>query len=92
MGYKHWKYQSTANWNLIDSNSQESIELWPKKANSILRYIKKKERGQQIEGGSPPPLLYPRWGHTGVLSPIEGSPVQESQRSPRSLVEGDRDN
>lgn len=42
MGYKHWKYQSTANWNLIDSNSQESIELWPKKANSILRYIKKK--------------------------------------------------
>lgn len=27
MGYKHWKYQSTANWNLIDSNSQESIEL-----------------------------------------------------------------
>lgn len=54
MAYKHWKYQNTGNWNSIGSNSQESIELWPKKANCILRYIKK-EHGQQMEGGSPSP-------------------------------------
>lgn len=92
MAYKHWKYQNTGNWNSIGSNSQESIELWPKKANCILRYIKK-EHGQQMEGGSPfPPPLYPRLGHTEVLCPILGFPVQKSQGSPRSPVEGDKDN
>ena len=39
--------------------------------------VHQEECGQQVEGGSPPPLLCPGEAISGVLCPVLGSPVQE---------------
>jgi len=50
--------------------------LGAKKANGILGCIGK-ECGQQVEGGSPSPLLCLGEAPSAVLCPVLGSPVQE---------------
>ena len=39
--------------------------------------VHQEECGQQVEGGSPSPLLCPSEVPSGVLCPVLGSPVQE---------------
>ena len=39
--------------------------------------VHQEECGQQVEGGSPPPLLCPGEAPSAVLCPVLGSPVQE---------------
>ena len=39
--------------------------------------VHQEECGQQVEGGSPPPLLCPGEAPSAVLGPVLGSPVQE---------------
>jgi len=54
--------------------------------------VHKKERGQQVEGGSPPPLLCPSEAPSGVLCPVLGSPAQERRGATgESPVEGYKD-
>jgi len=38
--------------------------------------VHQEECGQQVEGGSPPPLLCPSEAPSAVLCPVLGSPVQ----------------
>ena len=39
--------------------------------------VHQEECGQQVEGGSPPPLFSPSEAPSAVLCPVLGSPVQE---------------
>ncbi|GAB0203499.1 mitochondrial enolase superfamily member 1 [Grus japonensis] len=41
--------------------------------------VHSEERGQQVKGGYPPPLLCPSEATSGILCPVLGSPVQERQ-------------
>ena len=51
-----------------------------------------KERGQQIKGGDPPPLLCPGETSPGILYLVLGFPVQKRQGSPgESPAVGHRD-
>ena len=44
--------------------------------------LHKKEHGQQVKGGDPPPLLCPGEASPGELCPVLGSLVQKRQESP----------
>ena len=77
---------------LVDNRLAVSQQcaLVAKKANLMLPgSIKKKIRGQQVNGGDPPPLMCPGEPTFRLLCPVLGSSVQKRQGSPRrSPVEG----
>jgi len=67
------------------------VPLWPRRPIVSWGALKKK-RGQQVEAGDPPPLLYLDEDTFRLLCPVLGSPVQKRQISPRrSPVEGHKD-
>jgi len=67
----------------------QQCALAAKKASGLLGCI---ECGQQVEGGSPPPLLYSGEAPSAVLCPVLGSPVQEKQATTgKSPAEGYED-
>ncbi|GAB0206165.1 mitochondrial enolase superfamily member 1 [Grus japonensis] len=52
-----------------------NVPSWPRRP--MVPGVHEEECGQQVEGGSPPPLLCPAEATSGVVCPVLGSPVPD---------------